>query len=140
MHSSRIRGALWTLSAIVALAMFSVISASPASAQSDTTGTSATDMQCQSDATIASLRLCVQHAWIQGFIDNQGVTKSLLAELDAAQHAVDRQQPGVAVQVLWAFIHEVQAQSGKQIDPTHAQHMIAHAQMVIQALQAPSAT
>lgn len=120
--------------------MFSVISASPASAQSDTTGTSATDMQCQSDATIASLRLCMQHAWIQGFIDNQGVTKSLLAELDMAQNAVDLNQPGVAIKALQAFVWAVQAQAGWHIDPTHAQHMIALAQMVIQVLQAPSAT
>jgi hypothetical protein len=89
---------------------------------------------CVHAPTISSLRTCVQHAADQGFIDNQGVTNSLLAELDAAQAAQDRGQTSVVINQLDAFIHEVQAQAGKHIDSMHAQHLVMHAQMVFQAL------
>jgi len=62
------------------------------------------------------------------------VANSLLAKLDAAQAAVDRGQTSVAINKLQAFINEVQAQAGKHIDSMHAQHMVMHAQLVIQAL------
>ncbi len=63
------------------------------------------------------------------------MTNSLLAKLDAAQAAEDRGQTGTAINLLGAFIHEVQAQAGKHIEATHAEHMVMHAQMVIQALK-----
>ena len=88
---------------------------------------------CQA-STIQSLQTCVQHAAAEGFITNQGVTQSLLAKLDAAQAAVDRNQPDVAVNLLEAFIQEVEAQAGQHIVADHAQHMVMHAQMVIEAL------
>jgi len=94
-----------------------------------------TSDECVHAPTISSLRTCVQHAADEGFIDNQGVTNSLLAELDAAQAALDHGQTGAAINLLNAFIHEVQAQAGKHIDSMHAQHLVLHAQMVIQALK-----
>lgn len=90
--------------------------------------------ECVGAPTIESLQMCVEHAASQGFINNQGVTNSLLAKLDAAQAAQDSGQMKTAINLLGAFIHEVQAQAGKHIDQTHAQHMVMHAQMVIQAL------
>jgi len=81
------------------------------------------------------LEACVQHAADQGFIDNQGVTNSLFAKLGAAQAAFDRGQTGTAINLLNAFINEVQAQAGKHIDQMHAEHMVMHAQMVIRALK-----
>jgi hypothetical protein len=93
-----------------------------------------TSDDCVHALTISSLRTCVQHAAEQGFIDNQGVTNSLLAKLDAAQAAQDRSQTSVVINQLDAFIHEVQAQAGKHIDPMHAHHLVMHAQMVIQEL------
>jgi len=89
---------------------------------------------CPQVATIQSLRACVQHAADLGHIDNQGVTLSLLAELDAAQAALDRGQTGVAVKVLEAFVQEVGAQAGTHILQEHAEHLVMHAQAVIQAL------
>jgi hypothetical protein len=44
-------------------------------------------------------------------------------------------QTSVAINDLQAFIHEVQTQAGKHIDALHAQHMVIHAQLVIQALK-----
>lgn len=93
---------------------------------------------CLSEATIASLQACVQHAAGGGFIGSQGVTGSLLAKLDAAQAALDRGQPSVAVHLIQSFMREVSAQSGQHIDVLHAEHMIAHAQLVIQALEEPA--
>lgn len=85
-----------------------------------------------------SLQICVERTAGQGFIDNQGVTNSLLAKLGVAQNAVDRYQPTVAINQLQALMREVQAQAGKHIDQIHAEHIIAHAQAVIQAVPLPS--
>jgi len=93
------------------------------------------EMACHHDeATVESLRACVDHAAEMGHIHNQGVANSLLAKLYAAQDALNRGQPGVAVANLQAFIHEVEAQSGKQIGTEHAAHMVMHANDVIAAL------
>lgn len=107
-------------------ATLSVFTAAPASAQMMD--------DCSHAPTIAALRTCVQHAADQGYIDNAGVTRSLLAKLDAAQKAADHGQPSVAINNLEAFIHELEAQSGKHIAPEHADHMRTHAQDVIAAL------
>ena len=89
---------------------------------------------CSHDATIQSLRTCVLHAAAEGHIDNQGITSSLLAKLDAAQAALDRGQAEVAVNLLAAFVRDVRAQSGKHIAQEHAAHLLMHAQAVIQLL------
>ncbi len=92
-------------------------------------------MTCDNmDATIASLHHCVMHAYDMGHIDNQGVANSLMARLDAAQAALDRGQTGTAINLLNAFINEVNAQSGQHIVADHAAHMVMHAQMVVMAL------
>lgn len=87
------------------------------------------------EATIAALRTCVQHAVDEGHIDNHGIANSLFAKLDAAQRALDRGNTHGAVHQLEAFIHHVRAQSGKHIDAEHAEHMIHHAHLVIDALR-----
>lgn len=84
--------------------------------------------------TLVSLEHCVHHAIESGDIDNAGIAKSLLAKIDAAKAALDRQQVGVAVRTLEAFINEVEAQAGNHIDAVHAQHMVMHAERVIDAL------
>ena len=88
----------------------------------------------QDTVTIASLRTSVQHAADEGHIDNQGFTRRLIAKLDAAQAALDREQAAVAVNVLEAFIRELDAQAGKHIGAEHAAHLQMHAQDVIAAL------
>ena len=100
----------------------------------DTAGIQAMDDTCVHAPTIQSLADCVQHAADQGFIDNAGVTTSLLSKLDAAQAALDRGQPPVAVHTLQAFIAAVNAQAGKHVAAMHAGHLVDHAQLVIQAL------
>ena len=87
-----------------------------------------------STATIASLRTCVQHAADAGHIDNRGIARSLIAKLDAAQAAFDRNQTAVAVKELEAFVRELDAQTGKHIIDEHATHLRMHAQDVIVAL------
>jgi hypothetical protein len=89
---------------------------------------------CMHESTVQSLRDCVVHAAAAGHIDSPGVTKSLLATIDAAQAALDRGQTNVAVNDLQAFIQIVEAQAGKHIVAEHAQHLIEHANMVITAL------
>jgi hypothetical protein len=89
---------------------------------------------CPHAPTIASLRTCVQHAADHGHIDNQGITRSLLAKLDAAQAALDREQAAVAIKGLEAFVRELDAQAGKHIGAEHAAHLRMHAQDVIAAL------
>jgi hypothetical protein len=119
---------------VVAVALFALVAfigfnlLTPGTARAQTTD------DCALTPTIASLTTCVEHAASQGLITSQGVANSLLAELNAAQAALDRGQTSVAINNLQAFIHEVQAQAGKHINSMHAQHMVMHAQMVIQAL------
>jgi hypothetical protein len=84
---------------------------------------------------IDSLEACVKHAASQGFITSKWVSHSLLAKLDAAEEAVNDDHTSQAIHLLKAFIHEVEAQSGKHIVPMHAKHLVMHAQMVIQALE-----
>jgi hypothetical protein len=90
---------------------------------------------CPHLATIQSLQVCLEQMTAQGIIDSQGIAQSLLAKADAAQAAVDRGQPAVAVNVLEAFVAEVSAQAGKHIAQPHANHLIMHAELVIQALE-----
>ena len=85
---------------------------------------------CPMTPTISALQVCVQHA-----VSTPGVARSLLAELNAAQSALNRGQPRVAILLLQAFIREVQALSGHGIEPEHASHLIQHAELVIQALR-----
>jgi hypothetical protein len=91
--------------------------------------------ECTHDqATIGALHACVVHAADEGHINNPGVAKSLLAKLDAAQSALDRCQSDVAVHNLQAFQHEVKSQSGKHIVAEHAEHLLMHAQHIIEAI------
>ena len=90
---------------------------------------------CVHAPTIDSLETCVEHAASQGLITSNRVAHSLLAKLDAAEEAVDDDHTLQAIHLLRAFIHEVEVQSGKHIDPMHTEHMVMHAQMVIQALE-----
>ena len=114
---------------ILMVAAVLVLSALPALAQSDHT------CPHHDDDSIAGLQGCVEHALAVGHIDNPGVAQGLFAKLDAAQAALDRGKPTVAVNNLNAFIHLAEAQAGKHIDATHAGHMVEHAQRVIAALQ-----
>lgn len=91
---------------------------------------------CHHEASVAALRDCVEHAAAHGAIADPGLTQSLLAKLDTAQAAIVRGQPAVAVSILEALIAEVKAQSGKHIVQAHADHLLTHARLVIEALDA----
>ena len=112
---------------LFAFAGFSLLTASTARAQATN--------ECGSATTIDSLGTCVEHCKAQGFINDQGVANSLLVKLHAAQAAEDRGQTATAVNLLGAFINEVQAHASKHFAQPHADHMVMHAQMVISALE-----
>ncbi len=59
-----------------------------------------------------------------GQISGKGTCNSLLQKLQGAIEARDRGQPEVACNKLNAFSNEVQAQSGKKVDPAAAQVLI----------------
>lgn len=88
------------------------------------------DHTCEHHAnTIDHLQMCVSH-----HVDHNGILRALQAKLNAAQKADDRDQTHVAINNLEAFINLVEAQSGKSIAVEHANHMIQHAEAVIDAL------
>lgn len=90
---------------------------------------------CSHDGvTIESLHHCVHHAAEMGHISKPGIAASLIAKLNAAQAAYDKGNSATAVNILNAFISQVNAQSGKSIDPQHAGHLINHAMDVISHL------
>ncbi len=118
-----------TLFVTLIFVMLSLVIASPALAQ-------AGDVCPNHDmATIQALINCFQHASTQGIINDPGITESLLAKLNAAKAAVNRDQPEVAVNILQAFVSEVQAQAGKHIPAMHAAHLVQHTQSVINDLE-----
>jgi len=90
---------------------------------------------CSHEATIAALRDYVNHAAEAGHIDNSGIVKSLLAKLDAAQKAYDKENINAAVNALEAFVNAVEAQTGKHILGEHGTHLIHHAHEVIAEIQ-----
>ena len=93
------------------------------------------DMGCAHDeTTIASLRECVDHAREMGHIDSDRVAQNLLKKLDKAQASLDNGKVDDAIDKLEDFVEMVQDQSGKHIDPLHAEHLVHHAHMVIAAL------
>lgn len=109
---------------VVALSLLAV---SPVLAQED--------IGCAHDvATIASLRECVVYARDMGHIDSDRVAQNLLKKLDKAQANLDRGKVDNAIDKLEDFVEKVQEQSGKHIDPMHAEHLIHHAHLVIAAL------
>jgi hypothetical protein len=62
------------------------------------------------------------------------VAQNLLKKLDKAQAYHDRGKVDKAIDKLEDFVEQVQDQSGKHIDPLHAEHLIHHTDMVIAAL------
>jgi hypothetical protein len=66
-----------------------------------------------------------------GQIKNSGEANSLLAKLSAAADARARGNCAAAANIYNAFINELQAQSGKGVDPAAAAIMIADAQYLI---------
>jgi hypothetical protein len=115
------------LSVFLLLALLTAALAAPAFASEE-------HMCAHEMNTVESLQHCVHHALEMGHITNADIANALQAKLDGAQAALDRGQPDVAINLLNAFVNQVQAQAGVHIDPMHAEHMIMHAQMVIMAL------
>ena len=66
-----------------------------------------------------------------GMIKNAGIANSLTAKLNAAAAARAKGNCATAANIYNAFINEVQAQTGKGIDPTAAAILIADAQYLI---------
>jgi len=115
----------WMLVFAVALSLLAV---SPALAHEET--------GCAHEATtIASLRECVVHAWEMGHIDSDSLARSLLKKLDRAQVKLDLGKVDDAIDKLEDFVEKVEEQSGKHIDPEHAEHLIHHAHLAIAALE-----
>ena len=91
---------------------------------------------CTHDMTkLESLDDCVLHALKMEHLDSKGVAESFLAKIAAAQAALDREQPEVAVNVLGSLVNALEAQAGKHFNAEHAGHMINHVEMVITALE-----
>ena len=112
---------------VLTVVALSLLAVSPALAHEDT--------GCAHDTTtIASLRECVVHAREMGHIDSDQLAQNLLKKLDKAQAYLDRGKVEKAIDKLEDFVEQVEEQSGRHIDPMHAEHLIEHAQMVIAAL------
>lgn len=85
--------------------------------------------------TLDTLADCVTHHWNDGQIHSKGVYNSLISKVDAAVNARDSGNTEAAINILEAFIHQVDAQSSKQIDSEAAEHMIQHATKAIEDLE-----
>jgi hypothetical protein len=121
--------ARWSLVTTLALILILSLAVVPAA------GADEMDMDgCSHDQSIESLRLCVEHATANGHIDNAGITRALLAKLDAATKALSKGNTTQAGDILNAFVAQVNAQQGHHILAEHAAHLRSHAEAVIAAL------
>jgi hypothetical protein len=73
----------------------------------------------------------------EGKIDNKGIDNSLVKKLQGVLDALKRGQTTAAIDMLEAFVNEVQAQRGKHITIEAANLLIADAQWVINDLKSP---
>lgn len=81
--------------------------------------------------TAQSIKDDVNELCTMGLITKNGICKSLLAKLDAASNARGRGQCDTGANIYGAFIDEVNAQTGKAIDPAAAAALIGDAQYLI---------
>ncbi len=88
--------------------------------------------------TPESIKGDVQQFLQSGAIQNDGRANSLLAKLNAAADKWNSGDCSTAANIYQAFINELQAQSGKGVDATATQIMIADAQYLITHCQAQS--
>lgn len=81
--------------------------------------------------TIGELKTKIEEFGLEGEIDNQGVVKSLIAKLDAAQKLIDKGKIDEAKMVLEDFIMQVQELSGIRITVEAADILIKSAEYII---------
>ncbi len=86
-------------------------------------------------ATVNSIKTLVYRFYAEHKITNPGIRTALLARLFLAQAAINVGMPRLAINQLNAFIHLVQAQSGKSIQKGAATILIADARFVIASLK-----
>ena len=84
--------------------------------------------------TFESIAQHIADALAVGAIDNSGIAQSLLAKLAAAAEAVDRGQPGTAIEILDAFGLEVEAQTGRRLSPETADVLLDDAASLVESL------
>ena len=82
-------------------------------------------------ATAESLGKNVDRAFALGLISKQGIYNSLSAKLDQALRKHQAGQHSVEWNVLKAFVNELEAQSGKAVDPATATRFIGYANDLI---------
>jgi len=85
--------------------------------------------------TLDTLPDCLTMHWKNGDILSQGVYKSLLTEATLAIAARNHGQNGVAINMLNALIHEVNALRSKLIKDMAADCLVMHAEAAINSLQ-----
>jgi CSLREA domain-containing protein len=66
----------------------------------------------------------------------RGIEQSLVSKLTAAENALELGQVGASIGNLRAFIHEVEAQSGKKIPSNQADTLIENATQIIASIEA----
>jgi hypothetical protein len=87
------------------------------------------------EVTSSELKTSTQAASDLNWIDNKGVLNSLMQKLENAEAAFARGQDDSAVNMLNAFINEINAQRGKHIKAEAADMLISDAQAFIQKIQ-----
>jgi len=85
--------------------------------------------------TPEGIKTCLRSAFNLNWIDNKGILNSLTKKMENADAAYKRGQTGTAINILQAFINEVEAQKGKHIASTAADILIDDANSLIQQLQ-----
>lgn len=87
------------------------------------------------DMTLDALPSCITHHWNNGDILSEGVYKSLMAKANVAIAARDKGQTGAAIDILNAFINQVNALRSAKIKDMAADCLVMHAMASIDLLQ-----
>jgi len=85
--------------------------------------------------TIDDLKTNIEELGFDGQIDSQGIVKSLIAKLNAAQKLVDKEKTDEAIMVLEDFIEQVEELSGIHVTPQAADILIKSAEYIMSRLQ-----
>lgn len=84
------------------------------------------------EATMESLKVTLERLYDEGKIDGEGLYKSLMVKLVQAEK---RKSMNTAINVLQAFMNELEAQSGKHITTGAANLLLADVQYVIDHIE-----
>jgi len=122
--------------AVLAISLIALIPQIPVQAMDASRTMASCPMMHDCEMTLDMLPTCIKHHWEDGDILNGGVYTSLSVKAYAAIAARDGSHVGTAINMLTAFINQVNALRSVQIEDVAADCLVMHAMAAIDSLKA----